>query len=142
MKGTRLIGLLIAITITDSCGERKVLTYGNEMAAVRWIATIHTAQTQYFSQFGKYAGSLAELGSPASGKAGPTAADLIPGDLARGKKSGYVFAVSRSSTGYTVTARPEVFHSTGRRSFYSDQTVVLRQQWGPEPANASSKEVQ
>ncbi len=62
-----------------------------EMAAISQIRTIHQGQTMYFSQFGKYAQTLQELGPPASGQPGPNGADLVPGDLAAGLKSGYNF---------------------------------------------------
>ena len=77
------------------------------------------------STFGKYAQTLTELGPPASGAAGPAAADLIPKSLAEGKNSGYIFAVQGTPTGYAVTAVPEVFGSSGNRTFYSDQTMVI-----------------
>src|SRR2546422_3833000 len=58
--------------------------------------------------------------------AGPAAADLIPKSLAEGKNSGYIFAVQGTPTGYAVTAVPEGFGSSGNRTFYSDQTLVIR----------------
>ena len=89
-----------------------------EMAAIRQIDTIHQAQTQYYSTFGKYAGTLAELGPPASGAPGPSGVvDLIPNNLASGKNSGYVFTVAATPTGYSVTAVPEQFGSSGRSEF-------------------------
>jgi hypothetical protein len=36
---------------------------------------------------------------------------------------------------------PKVYNSTGRRTFYSDQTLVIRENWGPEPATAQSPEI-
>ena len=115
--------------------------HSQEMAAIRQINTVHTAQTQYMSQFQKFAENLAQLGPPASGAAGPAAADLIPGDLALGEKTGYIFTVTVTKEGYTVTAVPKVFNSTGRRTFFSDQTLVIRENWGAEPATAQSKEI-
>jgi type IV pilus assembly protein PilA len=112
-----------------------------EMAAVRQIGTLHTAQTQYFSQFGRYATTLVELGPPASGQPGPAGSDLIPGDLALGEKTGYKFVLQGTPQGYTITATPVTFGSTGRRTFYSDQTLVVRENWGQEPATAASKEI-
>lgn len=109
-----------------------------EMAAVRQLQTIHTAQVQYYSQFGKYAASLAELGPPTSGTAGPQAADLLPKVLAEGKNSGYVFTVAQSPTGYTINANPEAFGNTGRRTFFSDQTQEIHQNWTQEPATVNS----
>jgi hypothetical protein len=59
-----------------------------ETAAIGAIRTIHTMQVQYYSQYGRYAASLTELGPPTSGAPGPAAADLIDGTLAGGTKSG------------------------------------------------------
>src|SRR5690242_4349573 len=54
-----------------------------ETAAISQIKTIHTAEVQYYSEFGRYASTLAELGPPTGGgTAGPAAADLIPDNLA------------------------------------------------------------
>ena len=70
-----------------------------------------------------------------------TAADLIPSDLASGKKNGFTFQMQGTPGGYTITANPDAFEGTGRRSFYSDQSLVIRNNWGPEPATASSPEI-
>lgn len=112
-----------------------------EMAAIAHLKTLHTAQTQYYSQFGKYATSLNELGPPTSGQPGPAGSDLIPSDLASGKKGGYVFQMTGSPVGYIINANPEAYNSSGRRSFFSDQTMVIRENWGAEPATANSKEI-
>jgi type IV pilus assembly protein PilA len=112
-----------------------------EMAAVRQIHTLHTAQTQYYSQFGRYAKTLLELGPPASGQPGPNGADLIPKDLAEGEKTGYNFIIQEAPTGYIVNANPVQYGSSGRRTFYSDQTLVIRENWGAEPATPQSSEI-
>ena len=57
--------------------------YAHETAAIKTMQTIHTAQTQYQSQFGRFATSLVELGPPQSGQPGPQSADLIDNNLAR-----------------------------------------------------------
>src|SRR5215467_8271176 len=107
-KGFTLMELLIVIAIILVIAAiavpqmNKQLMASHEMAAIRQVTTIHQAETQYYSQFGKYADSLIALGPPASGAAGPAAADLIPKVLADGKNSGYIFAVAPSATGYTV----------------------------------------
>src|SRR5579872_6464689 len=112
-----------------------------EMAVVREVQTINTAQTQYMSQFGRYANTLAELGPPTSGGPGPQAADLIPGSLSSGDKDGYIFTLAATPAGYTLNANPKVFNSSGRRTFYSDQNMIIHQNWSAEPANASSPEL-
>src|SRR5437763_10029597 len=94
-RGFSLIELLIVVAIililaaiaVPKLNQNRM--YAQETAAIRMIGTIHTAETQYYSQYGKYATALTELGPPASGNAGPSASDLIPKDLSEGKKSGY-----------------------------------------------------
>jgi type IV pilus assembly protein PilA len=146
-RGFSLIELLIVIAIILIIAAIAVPKMNNqmqaahEMAAIRQITTIHQAETQYYSQFGRYATALTELGPPASGAAGPAASDLIPKVLAEGKNSGYLFTVQATPTGYAVTAVPEAFGNTGRRTFYSDQTLVVRNNWTQEPANATSPEI-
>jgi type IV pilus assembly protein PilA len=131
--------LVIASIAIPKINQQRMQAH--EMAAIRTIQAIHTAQTQYFSQFGKYATTLQELGPPASGQAGPSAADLIPGELALGSKSGFNFTVQGGPQGYTIAAVPVAFGNTGRRTFFSDQTLVTRENWGQEPANIQSKEI-
>jgi len=96
-----------------------------EIAATREIAAIHKGQTQYYSQFGHFAGSLAELGD----------------SRASGKNNGYIFTMSVTNEGYVITVRPEKFGSSGRRSFYSDQTHMIHQSWSAEPATQHSPEL-
>jgi type IV pilus assembly protein PilA len=146
-RGFSLIELLIVIAIIlviAAMAAPKLTSakmQAQEMAAIRQINTLHAAQTQYQSQFGKFAQALVELGPPTNGQAGPAAADLIPGELSKGEKTGYKFAMAGTKEGYTVTAIPMVFNSTGRRTFYSDQSQVVRQNWSAEPANEKSDEL-
>jgi type IV pilus assembly protein PilA len=147
LRGFTLMELMIVVAIIFVILAIAVPKYNNarmqtnELAAIRMIGTIHTTQAQYQSQFGKYAVTLQELGPPPSGQPGPAAADLIPTDLAAGKKSGFVFQMQGTPGGYTLTVVPATYNSSGRRSFFSDQTMVIRENWGPEPATASSKEI-
>jgi hypothetical protein len=90
----------------------------NETAAVRSIQTISSMQTQFMSQFGRYARTLAELG--------PQGADLIPASLASGEHYGYMFRIASTPAGYQITATPKVPGQTGSRTFHSDQNMVIQ----------------
>ena len=115
--------------------------YAQEMAAAKAITTIHTAETQYYSQYGRYASSLNELGPPTSGAASPAAADVIGNDLSGGEKQGYKFTFTGNAGGYVINANPTAFGNSGSRTFYSDQSMVIRQNYGPENATANSSEM-
>src|SRR5580704_15960968 len=145
-RGFSLIELLIVIAIiliilaiaVPKLGSARM--NANEMAVIRELQTINTMQTQYMSQFGRFATTLNELGPPTSGGPGPQAADLIPGSLAAGDKDGYIFTLAATPQGYTLNVNPKAYNSTGRRTFYADQSMIIHQNWSAEPANASSPE--
>ena len=65
-RGFSLIELLIVIAIILIIAAIAVpkmnsqIMAAHEMAAIRQIGTIHTVQTQYYSQYGRYAASLTE----------------------------------------------------------------------------------
>jgi len=148
-RGFSLIELLIVIAIILIILSialpqmSKSRMNAQEMAAVAEISTINKAEVQYYSQFGQYATSLPQLGPPAAsgGAEGPQAAGLIPGSLASGASGGYNFTVTQSAQGYAALAVPKVFNSTGRRSFYSDQSGITRQNWSQDPATPNSPEI-
>jgi prepilin-type N-terminal cleavage/methylation domain-containing protein len=146
-KGFTLIELLIVVAIVLIIAAiavpklDKARMHTQEMAAIEQIRTVHSAQAMYMSQFGKFATKLEELGPPASGQPGPAAADLIPGDLAKGIKTGYNFVVQGGPAGYSVVATPQVYNSTGRRTFFSDQSLVIRENYGQEPPTVNSSEI-
>ncbi len=101
------------------------------MAATKAITTIHTAETQYYSQYGKYATSLTELG--------PNGADLINRDLASGEKGGFKFVVQQTPAGYALSVTPTAFGTSGTHTYYSDQSMAIHVHNGPQPATASDR---
>jgi type IV pilus assembly protein PilA len=137
----RSLAVIVLFVLTAACGAQNQLMAAHEASATGAIRIIQQAQVQYYSQFGKYASTLAELGPPASGAASSAAADLIPKDLATGNRDGYVFVMTAKPKGFTINANPEQFNSTGRRTFYSDESLTLRANSGPEPATAASPEL-
>jgi type II secretory pathway pseudopilin PulG len=119
------IAIIAAIAIPNLLASRIA---ANEGAAVRALNTIASAEMVYQSTAGqgRY-GSLQELESQG----------LIDSALASGTKSGYRFTVevvdsrgedlsSVSRPGFAVVGVPVDYRSSGRRSFYIDETAVLR----------------
>ncbi|HLK20188.1 MAG TPA: DUF2950 family protein [Bryobacteraceae bacterium] len=148
-EGFSLVELLVVMAIIAVVlgvaipSLQKARLNAEETMVVRELHTIGQAETQYHSQFGKYAATLRELGPPVRGAAdGPQAAHLIPANLASGEKNGYMFSMTSEAGGFAVVAIPKVFGSTGRRTFYLDQDGVVHQNWGREPASADSPEFQ
>jgi type IV pilus assembly protein PilA len=146
-RGFSLIELLIVIAIiliiiTIAVPKyQQTMRFTRETAAIAAIKTIHQMEVQYQSQYGRFAVSLAELGPPQSGAPSPAAADLIGTDLAQGEKQGYKFSVTGTPGGYVIHANPTSYPTMGSRTFYSDQSMVIRENYGPEPATANSKEL-
>ncbi len=134
-----IILIILAIALPKLNTARR---YAQEMAAIRTVTTIHTAEAQYYSQYGRFAATLDELGPPASGAPTAAASDLVPGDLAKGEKGGYKYTLALSPTGgYVVNANPVIFNTTGSRTFFSDQSLTIRENKGQEPATATSPEI-
>lgn len=147
-RGFTLIELLIVIAIIliiasvaiPNLRRVRMMTY--EMAAIRTMHTLNTAQIQYFSRYQRFASSLTELG-PSTGGAQTSAesADLISDDLSTGIKSGYIFTMVGTPSGYTINADPQVFEVTGSRSFYTDHTNIIREHAGNEQATENDPEI-
>ena len=117
-----LIVILLLLLFARSIGDRSA---PEETSATRSIRMIHVAQTNYYSQFGRYAESLEELRA------------LLPDyDLASGVRYGYRFRVQGSQTSYEVHAEPL---RGGGSSYYSDQTLLLRRSPGPGSATSTSE---
>src|SRR5258708_6648918 len=138
-RGFSLIELLIVIAIiliilaiaVPKLGSAKM--NANEMAVIREIQTINSMQTQYNSQFGRYATTLNELGPPTSGGPGPQAADLIPGSLSSGDKDGYLFTLAGTPSASTFIVNPKVYNRTGRPPFYPPQPIPTPHNLPPNP---------
>lgn len=141
--GFSLIELLIVIAIilvilTVALPKlSKAVMGARETAAVKGITTIHTAQVQYYSSYNRFATSMQELGPPASGADGPSAAGLIERDLASGDKGGYKFTLTATPTGYAISAVPDQFGTSGSKTYYSDQGMGIHVHNGQEPATVN-----
>ena len=135
-----VVAIILIITMVALPSFKEAQRHTREMAAIKAIQTIHTAQMQYQSQYGRFASTLAELGPPLSGRPSASSAALISADFAAGKRTGYCFSLQSTEGGYAINASP-LSSSSGSRTFYSDETLIIRQSAAPEPATAASPEV-
>ncbi len=110
------VAIVPAILITAGAELRRARSISSEFAAEAEIRSIHAAQSEYKEQHGRYADSLRELG-------------LAP------TREGYVFALSATPDGYFVQAGPKEYSGAGRRTFFSDQTAVIRENWNNNPGS-------
>lgn len=49
--------------------------------------------------------------------------------------------MTATPSGYSINANPKVYNSSGRRTFYTDQSMIIHQNWSQEPASATSPEL-
>lgn len=115
----------------------------DEASATATLRTLNTAQTLYAETYGAgFTNTLTKLGPPASGQPNASHADLVDLLLSGGVeggtatsfvKSGYRFVYTAGAADadgrirtYTITARPIAYKQSGVRSFFTDQTGVIR----------------
>ena len=113
------IGMVAAIAIPNLLASYRAANEGSAQSSLR---TLHSAEATYQATRGQGKfGTLNEL----------AAEGLIDAKLATGMKNGYVFTVEVTTTeedypGFTVVGVPETYRKTGVRSFYIDETGVIR----------------
>lgn len=139
--------IVAAIAIPNLLRARMV---ANEAMAVRSLKTINVSALMYSSNYGNsFPPSIEAFAGPRGAAASCDHAQLIDDLLASGQKSGYVFTyVPRSSVRgtkpvlsltaqqhgctspgsdeYWLTAEPITRGTTGQRSFFTDETGVIR----------------
>jgi type IV pilus assembly protein PilA len=124
-----IILIIAAIAIPNLLRSRMA---ANEASAVGSLRTLNTSAVTYSSTYPGtgFPASLVAMGGGSPCTALSTAACLIDSVLAAGTKSGYKFAwVSDAlpiSVGYSLTALPVTVGSSGQRSFFTDQSGVIR----------------
>ncbi|OQX81369.1 MAG: hypothetical protein B6D56_02675 [Candidatus Omnitrophica bacterium 4484_70.1] len=110
-----IIALLAAIAIPSFLRAR---LNANESAAVSALHTISTAAQSYRSVNPKYPSALTSLSS-----AEPAYIDSV---LGSGAKQGYSFYLEGHTYTFSATARPVTYGKTGVRSFYVDESGIIR----------------
>ncbi len=87
----------------------------NEETVIDAVRTLVAAQIQSFEQHGNY-GTLYFLQSQ----------DLIDTELGSGITNGYIFSLMYRTATFEIVAVPIQLKKTGNRSFYADETGVIR----------------
>jgi type IV pilus assembly protein PilA len=136
-----VIAIILIITMVAVPHYQRAQMLAREMAASKAVLTIQTDEVIYQSEYGRYAATLRELGPPDSGPSSVAAAGLIGGALAGGTLGGYNFTLTGTADTYAIAASPVTYDSSGKRSFYLDQTGILRATDRREPATSSSPEL-
>ncbi|HEX6719725.1 MAG TPA: DUF4190 domain-containing protein [Pyrinomonadaceae bacterium] len=106
------IGVIGAIAIPNLLASRRA---ANEASAIHSMRQIASAETDYYLNLHKYA-TLEELVSE----------NLIEPQLASGTKHGYNFTLEVTNDGFVVTGVPMTYDGTGTRSFYVDESEIVR----------------
>ena len=111
------IGIIAAIAIPNLLASRRAANEGSTIQALRQVSS---AEATYFSVHGTY-GTLEELANE----------QLINRGIAAGTRYGYLFKIvsnsnSEKPTGFQLVAVPITYPNSGRRSFYLDETGVIR----------------
>jgi type IV pilus assembly protein PilA len=126
-----IILIIAAIAIPNLLRSRIA---ANQASAISSCRVINTAQVTYASSYDAgFSSTLLQLGPPASGPVGISAAGLIDSVLAGGVKSGYSFTYAPTNAdargfynGYNVNAAPVQLGVTGTSYYFTDQTYVIR----------------
>jgi type IV pilus assembly protein PilA len=144
-NGFTLMELLIVmsiITVLMLIGfptYKTVMKHVRELSAKRSLQTIQQAEMIYEQSFPMvgYACNLQYLGGEQGKPPSVTLAQLLPDELARGNKDGYIFTItncvknaqsgSDKIVGYTLTAVPEVVGKTGDLGFCTDDGGRLKE---------------
>jgi type II secretory pathway pseudopilin PulG len=114
---TAIVGAIIALGAPMLKSGRVPVSRG-ERRAMNEMQSVVQAQARYRARFGKYAASLDQLGMV--------------------DKDGYLFAMVLTRTGYALLASPRIYLIDGRRTFYVNQSGVVRESWGERPASGES----
>ncbi len=153
-KGFSLIELLIVVAIILIIAAIAIPNLlrsriaANESSAVGSVRTINTAEVTYSSTYPDegFAAALTNLGGAIPCTPAIATGCLLDQVLAAGTKSGYTFTAPGAGNiprvAYTVTARPVTFGQSGQRSFFSDQSGVIRYTAADAAADVNSNPLQ
>ena len=110
-----IIILLAAIAIPNLLRAR---LNANESAAVGAVKTIVSASISYRAVNSGYPTNITELSDATP--------EYIDDVLGSGDKQGYTFELTGSTNTFTTIAYPQSYQTTGVRSFFADESGVIR----------------
>jgi hypothetical protein len=126
---TNLRFVLAVSAIVCGCGHRYAYP---DLPALTSLRHIQEAEELYLQHHGRY-GNLSELAF--------SSPDLVNRELAQGRAVGHTVVLRATDSTYVVQTEPIEWGRTGFRSFYSDQTQVVHQSFGPALATVSDLEL-
>ncbi len=136
-KGFSLVELLIVLLIIGVIAQLAIPNLlrsrmaGNEGSAINTVRTIISAEMLFVTTVGsgKY-GTLSVLSDSM----------LLDSVVGSATKDGYSFAISLgpADASYNVNARPVNYDSTGQRSFFGDESGMIRYTTANAPATNGS----
>jgi hypothetical protein len=122
--------IIAAIAIPNLLRARMA---ANEASSVGLVRTINNAEISYRAAYPTvgFTCDLASLGGNSCAPPSSTSACLIDNVLASGEKSGYRFSLQNcvntdTEHNYQVVAYPITRHTTGSRTFCSDESGVIK----------------
>ena len=123
-----IIGVIAAIAVPNLLQSKAA---ANEASAISSIRSIVSSQITFSATLGS--GTYTNL-------AGLSTAGLADSVLGSGTKDGYTFASSAGSgnVSFTIDARPVTYGSTGNRSFFADESGVIRHNTADAAATTAS----
>jgi len=115
-------GVLLALAGLAACHRTPTTEEQSAMGAVDQIQKLGAAEETYRATHGRYAKSLDEL-------------------LMHVWVRGYTITLEGNGDKFAIHADSNDYQQSGNRSFFTDQTHVVRYTDGPGPANAASAAV-
>ena len=121
-SGIAIIPIVLIVAAIAIPNLLRAKMAANEASAVARLQLLNAAVAKYEAANGKFPLSLREIG--------PT------WPAAAGRHSGYIFDYQlidvetggKDGSGYTISANPATYGSTGRHYFFIDQTGVVRKE--------------
>ncbi len=136
-QGFSLVELLIVVLIIGIIAQMAIphlmqsKLAANEASAITTVRSVLNAETLYVTTVGS--GRYGTMGNLVSGM-------LVDTVVGSSTKDGYIFSISlgAAEASFVVDARPTGYLNSGIRSFFTDETAVIRYTTADSAATSSS----